>query len=147
MNEQPEDEPEPVTIEITIDAGPAIEALRKAQATIMFGFHPDLRDQQMRPAGIRLIGARRMQCKDISDEAFLDAVRHTPGISTANWRMRWNVHAELEAAVGPIPENLFLAKARKLIAAGKMGGCPCGCRGDWHLPDECSGGPTCCEMP
>jgi hypothetical protein len=94
---------------------------------------------------IRLIGNRRMQCKDIPDSVFLGAVLRTPGNfgSTAPdaWRMRWNVHAELEATIGPVPENLLLAKARKLIAAGKLGGCPCGCRGDYHLP---CGQPYCC---
>lgn len=90
-----------------------------------------------RPA-IRLINGRRMQCKDIPDEAFLDAVRRTPAcdgtLTPESWRMRWNVHAELERVLGPIPENLLLAKARKLMAARKLGGCPCGCRGDYHLP-------------
>ncbi|GAX57307.1 hypothetical protein [Streptomyces olivochromogenes] len=144
MNEQPEDEPEPVTIEITIDASRAVDALQKAQASFMFAFHPDLREGTVRPDGIRLVHGRPMQCKDIPDEAFLDAVRRTPGTSSMNWRMRWNVHAVLEAQLGPIPENLLLAKARKLIASGKMGGCPCGCRGDWHLPDECDA-MNCCH--
>jgi hypothetical protein len=94
---------------------------------------------------IRLVDGRRMQCKDIPDETFLDAVSRTPGTSSANWRNRWEVHVTLELALGMIPENLLLAKARKLIAAGKMGGCTCGCRGDWHPADECVGGETCCE--
>ena len=94
--------------------------------------------------GIRLIDGRRMQCKDIPDAVFLDAVRRTPGTSAMNWRMIWNVRDALEAQVGPVPWNLLLAKARKLIAAGEMGGCDCGCRGDWHLPDECNGC-NCCH--
>jgi hypothetical protein len=147
MSEQPEDEPEPVTVEITVDASRAINALQKTQASLMFAFHPDLREGPVCPAGIRLVNGRRMQCKDIPDATFLDAVRRAPGTSSANWRMRWNVHAILEAQLGPIPGNLFLAKARKLIAAGKLGGCPCGCRGDWHLPEECIGGSTCCRIP
>jgi hypothetical protein len=94
---------------------------------------------------IRLIDGRRMQCKDIPDEAFLDAVRRAPGTSAMNWRMRWDVHAELEEAIGSVPVNLLLAKARKLIGAGKMGGCPCGCRGDWHLPEGCDASNCCGE--
>lgn len=94
---------------------------------------------------IRFVNGRRMQCKDIPDSVFLAAVRRTPGLGgPSNWRMRWDVHAELEEALGTIPENLLLAKARKLCDAGKLGGCPCGCRGDYHLPDECQGGETCC---
>lgn len=97
------------------------------------------------PPNIRLVDGHRMQCKDIPDETFLDAVRRSPGTSAMNWRMRWEVHTSLEAALGWIPENLLLAKARKLVTAGKLGGCPCGCRGDWHPADECAGGASCCD--
>jgi hypothetical protein len=97
-----------------------------------------------RPA-IRLTGGRRMQCKDVPDDAFLDAVRRTPGTAAMHWRMRWDVRNTLEAALGPIPINLFLAKARRLIARGLLGGCDCGCRGDYHLPDECND-PLCCDQ-
>lgn len=92
---------------------------------------------ECRPPQLRMVGGRRMQCKDIPDEVFLDAVRRSgePG----RWRMRWDVQAELETVLGPLPENLFLAKVRKLIAAGKMGGCGCGCRGDYELPGETPG--------
>jgi hypothetical protein len=82
---------------------------------------------------IRLIDGRRMQCKDISDEVFLAALRRVPGSANCGWRNRWAVHAELEAVVGPVPERLMLAKARRLIARGLMKGCACGCRGDWQI--------------
>lgn len=97
------------------------------------------------PPSIRLIHGRRMQCKDIPDAVFLDAVRRTPG-TEVGWRNRWEVHATLEEAIGWIPENLLLAKARKLVATGKLGGCDCGCRGDWHPPDECTSA-HCCHPP
>ena len=64
---------------------------------------------------------------------------------TGSWRMRWHVQAELETVLGPIPENLFMAKARKLIARRLMGGCDCGCRGDWHPADECTDPEHCCR--
>ncbi|MFJ2717422.1 hypothetical protein [Streptomyces sp. NPDC087437] len=85
-----------------------------------------------------------MQCKDIPDETFLDSVRKTPTTPGTTWRMRWDVQATLETALGPIPDNLFLAKARQLHRKGKLGGCPCGCRGDLHLPKECRPNPHCC---
>lgn len=80
-------------------------------------------------AGVRLVNGRRMQCKDIPNDVFLDAVRRAgePG----KWRLRRDVHGLLEQQVGPVPENLFMAKARKLIARGLMDGCACGCRGDF----------------
>ena len=93
---------------------------------------------------IRMVGGRHMQCKDIADEVFVEAVRRTPGTSVANWRMSWDVQATLEAEVGAVPYNLFMAKVRKLIAAKKIGGCPCGCRGDFHLPDDCGRDKYCC---
>ncbi len=95
-----------------------------------------------RPPQIRMFGDRRMQCKDIPDHVFLGAMLRTLAVDgtlkPTSWRMRWHVHAELEQTIGFVPENLMLAKARKLMAAGKMHGCPCGCRGDYHLP--CEGG-------
>jgi hypothetical protein len=90
---------------------------------------------------IRTINGRRMQCKDIPDAAFLDAVRRTPGVSSQpdSWRNRWAVQAELETATGWIPERLFLAKARGLIRRKLLRGCPCGCRGDYELPARRTG--------
>ncbi|WP_069752904.1 hypothetical protein [Streptomyces sp. EN16] len=85
-----------------------------------------------------------MQCKDIPDEVFVDAVRRTPSNSSA-WRTRWDVHAELENVVGPVPDNLFMAKARRLVDRGLIGGCPCGCRGDFHPADECLSPGYCCQ--
>ena len=79
-----------------------------------------------------------MKCADIADDVFLAAVDATdsmhPGMS---WRSRWAVRETLEARLGiEVPENLFMAKARKLVAKKKLHGCPCGCRGDFHLPGQ-----------
>jgi hypothetical protein len=97
---------------------------------------------------VRLVDGRRMQCKDIPDEVFLDAVRCTlppwpTNTGAAPWRMKWDVQATLEAQLGPVPERLFLAKVNKLITAWRLGGCACGCRGDYHLPDECEASHCC----
>lgn len=75
-----------------------------------------------------------MKCSDIPDDAFLAAVDATdPMGPAAGWRSRWAVRETLQARLGiEIPENLFMAKARKLIAKKKMDGCPCGCRGDFE---------------
>lgn len=92
------------------------------------------------PPTLRYIGGRLMQCKDIPDAAVCDAIRNTPGTGApapAPWRMRWEVQAALEEVTGPIPEKLFLAKIRRLFAKGLVGGCDCGCRGDYHLTEEC----------
>jgi hypothetical protein len=101
------------------------------------------------PATIRMVDGRRMQCKDIPDEVFLDAVRRTAGVGGSfapeAWRMRWHVEAELEKETGPIPERLLLAKAKKLTLRGLLGGCYCGCRGDYHIATECPY-ESCCHQ-
>ncbi|MEW2302011.1 hypothetical protein AB0958_18895 [Streptomyces sp. NPDC006655] len=105
------------------------------------------------PVTIRMVGERRMQCKDIPDDAFLAAVLRTPGyrgtpVEPHRWRSRQAVQAELEKVTGPIPENLFLAKARRLGRRGLLGGCTnCSCRGDYHIAAACRGRVYgCCGM-
>lgn len=100
------------------------------------------------PDSIRMIDGRPMQCKDIPDDAFLDAVRRIPAVDgsmkPSGWRTRWAVQAELETALGPIPEKLFLAKARRLGRRRLLGGCTeCTCRGDYHIAADCPY-PSCC---
>jgi len=65
------------------------------------------------------------QAKDISDEMFLTEmrrVRHPWG-----WTTRWNMEL-------PYPEKVVLAKAASLIRRKVIGGCACGCRGDFREP-------------
>jgi hypothetical protein len=78
------------------------------------------------------------KCSDIPDQLFLAAVRMTEHLEGGYWRDRGAVRETLEAAIGPVPEKLFLAKARTLGKKGKLEGCTdCTCRGDYHLPWEC----------
>lgn len=79
--------------------------------------------------GIRMVGGRRMQCKDIPAAVFLDSVR----AAGRRVSMAWDTHAALEERIGSVPWNLFLSRARKLIDAGLLGGCACGCRGDFTV--------------
>ncbi len=92
-----------------------------------------------------------MQCKDIPDEVFLDAVRIASSLTGGGWAMYWDVGCVLAGhdyhltirgshAAYPngecFPAGLVLAKARKLIDRGIMDGCPCGCRGDFEILGE-----------
>ena len=90
-----------------------------------------------------------VKCSDISDDLFMAAVEATPPMSTASvWRHRRAVHATLSEVLGTeLPENLFLAKARKLGLKGRLEGCTsCTCRGDYHTPRECHAN-RCCRSP
>lgn len=79
-----------------------------------------------------------VKAADIPDDAFIAAVRSTRAVDGSldddHWRMRWDVQATLEGNLGPIPEKVFLAKARRLMNRGLLDGCPCGCRGDYNIP-------------
>ncbi|MGC4950960.1 hypothetical protein ACLQ2N_32810 [Streptomyces sp. DT224] len=91
---------------------------------------------------IRYVAGRPMQCKDIPDEALLNAVRRTPQPYPnpphfVPLRMSWDVQTALEEITGPLPYKLFLAKIRRLFHKGLLCGCDCGCRGDYHLSLEC----------
>lgn len=96
---------------------------------------------------------RQLQCKDIDNEAFLEAVGQVKEIRGGPWASRWDVTAVLsghpEFVLTPpygitiqvdweqlIPQKLILAKARKLIRRGVLSGCYCGCRGDFMLTDK-----------
>lgn len=86
---------------------------------------------------------RRLQCKNIPDELVVEAVRQARPVMPSGPRLSWDVHDALEELVGEVPVNLFRAKIRKLVGRGLIGGCACGCRGDFHLPEEC-GSSVCC---
>ncbi len=97
-----------------------------------------------------------MQCKDILDDEFLEAVEVAAALRGMSVGMFWDVQAVLSGYpehVGEdstalnaslrddlyLPFNLVRAKARKLIRKGKMDGCACGCRGDFVILGESPG--------
>jgi hypothetical protein len=82
---------------------------------------------------------KKFQCKNIPDEMMIraiQAVEHDP----SRWKMRWDVEKELRKLLGDdAPEVLtkvMMAKFDKMERRGMLHGCSCGCRGDYHLPDE-----------
>jgi len=82
-----------------------------------------------------------MKCKDIPDQALLDAVDETDPMhgdpdDPSAWRNTSAVISTLSRKMGvEVPERLFLAKARKLIDRKVLFGCACGCRGDFHTSE------------
>lgn len=103
-----------------------------------------------------------MQCKDISDLEFLEAVETARQIlgpgpqfraseNIVRWVNRWDVLYVLSGYPEYVvewwirvdileefllPSKLILAKARKLMRKGLLDGCDCGCRGDFVLTER-----------
>jgi len=94
-----------------------------------------------------------MKAADISDEAFLDAIRTVHRVrhhDNPQWigASIWDIAATLEghpewcgqsqATDGSvqIPEKVVRAKARRLVKRGLVDGCTCGCRGDFEIREE-----------
>lgn len=89
-----------------------------------------------------------LACKDIPDDAFLaavdEAIRLRGEVEETVWTIgatRWDLAAVLAGhpedvggspvAYAEMPDNLLLAKAKRLIGRGLLDGCACGCRGSF----------------
>lgn len=76
-----------------------------------------------------------MQCKDIPTQPVIDFLSTLDRGGTWFWS---EVYQPDNSVVRAMPEGvnskLALAKMRKLIKAGLVEGCACGCRGDFRLP-------------
>ncbi len=48
----------------------------------------------------------------------------------------YNDNTVLHGMPEDVPRKLALSKMRKLLKQGLVGGCACGCRGDWELTDK-----------
>jgi len=86
----------------------------------------------------------RMQCKDVPNEAVLQAIINTAA-SGHCWRSWDEVLWHFDALMPGVPQALLLAKVDRMAKAGLVHACvhrPYGdgqCRGDVHLPEECRG--------
>lgn len=68
-----------------------------------------------------------MQAKDLPTERVLAAIRD---LSTRPRMVdRWS----LAEALPDVPEKVLMAKLRKMVKAGLITGCFCGCRGDFEI--------------
>ena len=69
-----------------------------------------------------------MQAKDVPEVEIMRMIPHQSderlGIS------RWDIERQFPT----IPPKVLLSKLRQLVKRGKIIGCTCGCRGDFHLP-------------
>lgn len=83
-----------------------------------------------------------MQCKDISTEAILRFLALHQGQWATHGKQyyrtdgSWGMPSVIWAMPPGTPYRLQLAKMRQLFRAGLVGGCDCGCRGDWEITDK-----------
>lgn len=77
------------------------------------------------------------QCKDIPDRPILEFLSGLNG-KWANWYFGDERDVGRAMPAG-IPEKLKLAKMRQMIHRGVVGGCPCGCRGDFVITEKGKG--------
>jgi hypothetical protein len=82
-----------------------------------------------------------MQAKDIDDKAILEYLYDKQG----EWTCLWMGHFKDKdpsatdvyyAMPENTPHKVALAKMKSLHKRGLVGGCPCGCRGDFEITDK-----------
>ena len=80
-----------------------------------------------------------MQCKDIPEEPIMEWLRkNTTPSKWATWGEGYGIMPTVSECMPPgTPEKLQIAKMRQMINKGKVQGCGCGCRGDYHI-DRCA---------
>lgn len=75
-----------------------------------------------------------MQCKDIPDGPILELLAEQPG----KWFTWYGGYDNSLSPAFPAgcPDGLVRAKMAMLIRRGLVGGCTCGCRGDFEITDK-----------
>jgi hypothetical protein len=74
-----------------------------------------------------------MQAKDIPEQPILDFLKAQGKWCT--WGKGYSMPTVQDAMPAGTPAKVQLAKMRSLIKRGIVEGCPCGCRGDFCLPN------------
>lgn len=76
-----------------------------------------------------------MQCKDVpTDDVLRFLAQHQGRWST--WGEGYSMPTVRDAMPPGTPAKLQLTKMRTLWRRDLVGGCPCGCRGDWEITDK-----------
>lgn len=73
-----------------------------------------------------------MKATDIPDTAIYEVMEAYQTASGFSSTMAWDIGKALPA----LPPKVIQAKLRLMVAAGRLRGCPCGCRGDFRFPWE-----------
>lgn len=71
-----------------------------------------------------------ISAKDIPDEKALDAIRSTKG----KWGVPdWSMTGDIQANLNQYPPKVVLAKLKSLVKRQVIGGCACGCKGNFYI--------------
>lgn len=76
-----------------------------------------------------------MQVKDIQDKPILEFLAKHQG-EWSTWGTGYHMPTVQDAMPPGTPKKLQLAKMRSLHKRGLVGGCTCGCRGDWEITNK-----------
>lgn len=74
-----------------------------------------------------------MKTSDIPDKPILEFLADHQG-QWATWGKGHSMPT-VQDVMGDVPDKLQLAKMSRLLKRGFVGGCDCGCRGDWEITD------------
>ena len=66
----------------------------------------------------------------------VDSGQVVQAIATIQAEGYWANRRDLEAFFPGVPERVLLAKLRRLLRAGEIDGCGCGCRGDFTVTPD-----------
>lgn len=86
-----------------------------------------------------------MKTSDISDKAILEYLAARQGTWTSLWYGHFKTSKDpgfretpdvYDAMPVGTPSKIALSKMRQLHKRGLVGGCPCGCRGDFEITDK-----------
>lgn len=72
------------------------------------------------------------QAKDITDQVMLAALAATRG---RHGVPQWSTLRDVQAHLATLPPKVVQAKLRSMIKRKLIGGCACGCRGDFEIPE------------
>jgi hypothetical protein len=75
-----------------------------------------------------------MQCKDIPDRPILEFLARQD--CPATWGEGYFMSTVRDAMPPGTPDRLQRAKMARLIRRGLVGGCDCGCRGDYEITEK-----------
>lgn len=79
--------------------------------------------------------ATAVRTSQINTDVLLGYIRHENTIRRRDGGCGWVQMWDLERLMPDVPWSVIHAKCRRLIAQGRLNGCPCGCRGDFVVPE------------